>query len=80
MPNSGVLAIPEPFVNGHRDHIIATIARTRLPAMTSLLGAMEAGGLMSYTFIWDELMRAPVGYIDRILKGAVPKDLPIQAP
>ena len=35
---------------------------------------------MSYTFVWDELMRAPVGYIDRILKGAVPKDLPIQAP
>ena len=35
---------------------------------------------MSYTFVWDELIRAPVGYIDRILKGAVPRDLPIQAP
>jgi putative ABC transport system substrate-binding protein len=41
---------------------------------------MEAGALMSYTFIWDELTRAPVGYIDRILKGASPADLPIQAP
>jgi hypothetical protein len=36
--------------------------------------------LMSYTFIWDELVRAPVGYVDRILKGASPRDLPIQAP
>jgi putative ABC transport system substrate-binding protein len=35
---------------------------------------------MSYTFVWDELVRAPVGYIDRILKGASPTDLPIQAP
>ena len=78
--DSGVLAIPEPFVNGHRDHIIATLNRTRLPAMMPLLGAMEAGGLMSYTFVWDELMRAPVGYIDRILKGAAARDLPIQAP
>jgi len=35
---------------------------------------------MSYTFVWDELIRAPVGYIDRILKGALPRDLPIQTP
>jgi len=36
--------------------------------------------LISYTFVWDELILAPVGYIDRILKGALPRDLPIQAP
>jgi putative ABC transport system substrate-binding protein len=35
---------------------------------------------MSYTFVWDELVSAPVDYIDRILKGASPRDLPIQAP
>lgn len=35
---------------------------------------------MSYTFVWDELVSAPVDYIDRILKGASPHDLPIQAP
>ena len=79
-PNSGVLVIPEPFANAHRDHIIAACARLRLPALVSLLGAMEAGALMSYTFVWDELVRAPVGYIDRILRGASPTDLPIQAP
>jgi putative ABC transport system substrate-binding protein len=43
-------------------------------------GAGDSGALISYTFVWDELIRAPVGYIDRILKGALPRDLPIQAP
>jgi putative ABC transport system substrate-binding protein len=79
-PNSAVLVIPEPFTNGHRDHIIAACARARLPAMISLLGAMEAGALMSYTIVRDELVRSPVDYVDRILKGASPQDLPIQAP
>jgi putative ABC transport system substrate-binding protein len=79
-PNRALLVIPEPFTNGHRDHIIATCARLRLPAINSVLGARENGALMSYTFVWDELIRAPVDYIDRILKGASPRDLPIQAP
>jgi putative ABC transport system substrate-binding protein len=79
-PDGGVLVIPEPFTNAHRDHIIASCARVRVPALISLLSAMEAGALMSYTFAWDELMRAPVTYIDRILKGVAPRDLPIQAP
>jgi putative ABC transport system substrate-binding protein len=79
-PNRALLVIPEPFTNGHRDHIIATCARFRLPALNSVLGARENGALMSYTFAWDELIRAPVDYIDRILKGASPRDLPIQAP
>jgi putative tryptophan/tyrosine transport system substrate-binding protein len=78
--NSAVLVIPEPFTNGHRDYIIASCARLRLPAINSVLGAKDSGALMSYTFVWDELIRAPVTYIDRILKGASPRDLPIQAP
>src|SRR5262249_35722890 len=79
-PNSALLVIPEPFANGHRDHIVAQCARFRLPALNSVLGAVENGALMSYTFVWDELIRAPVEYIDRILKGASARDLPIQAP
>jgi len=79
-PGRALLVIPEPFTNGHRDHIIATCARLGLPAINSVLGARENGALMSYTFVWDELIRAPVEYIDRILKGARPRDLPIQAP
>ncbi len=79
-PRSGLIVIPEPFTNGHRDHIVAQCARLGLPALNSVLGAVENGALMSYTFAWDELIRAPVGYIDRILKGALPRDLPIQLP
>ncbi len=79
-PHSAVLVIPEPFANGHRDHIVAQCARLKLPALNSVLGAVENGALMSYTFVWDELIRAPVEYIDRILKGASARDLPIQAP
>jgi ABC-type uncharacterized transport system substrate-binding protein len=79
-PRRALLVIPEPFTNGHRDHIIASCARLGLPAINSVLGAKENGALISYTFVWDELIRAPVGYIDRILKGVLPRDLPIQAP
>ena len=79
-PGRALLVIPEPFTNGHRDHIIASCTRIGLPAINSVLGASENGALISYTFVWDELIRAPVGYIDRILKGALPRDLPIQAP
>ncbi|QPF88938.1 ABC transporter substrate-binding protein [Bradyrhizobium commune] len=78
--NTGLLVIPEPFTNGHRDHIVAQCARFRVPALNSVLGAVDDGALMSYTFVWDELVSAPVDYIDRILKGASPRDLPIQAP
>jgi putative ABC transport system substrate-binding protein len=79
-PRRALLVIPEPFTNGHRDHIIALCARIGLPTINSVLGASQNGALISYTFVWDELIRAPVDYIDRILKGALPRDLPIQAP
>jgi ABC-type uncharacterized transport system substrate-binding protein len=79
-PRRALLVIPEPFTNGHRDHIIASCARLGLPAINSVLGAKDNGALISYTFVWDELIRAPVGYLDRILKGVLPRDLPIQAP
>ena len=78
--NGSLLVIPEPFTNGHRDHIVAQCDRFRVPALNSVLGAVDGGALMSYTFVWDELVSAPVDYIDRILKGASPHDLPIQAP
>jgi putative ABC transport system substrate-binding protein len=79
-PHGGLLVIPEPFTNAHRDQIIAQCARFRLPALNPLVGGVERGGLMSYTFAFDELIRQPISYIDRILKGESPKDLPVQAP
>jgi putative ABC transport system substrate-binding protein len=79
-PHRALLVIPEPFTNGHLDQIIQSCARFRLPAINSTVGAKEHGALISYSFVLDELMRGPAGYIDRILRGALPRDLPIQAP
>ena len=79
-PHGGLLVIPEPFTNAHRDQIIAQCARFGLPALNPLIGAVKRGALISYTFAFDELIRQPISYIDRILKGESPKDLPVQAP
>lgn len=79
-PHGALMVIPEPFTNAHRDQIIAQCARSGLPALNSVLGAVERGALISYTVVLDELIRSPVSYIDRILKGGSPSDLPIQAP
>ena len=54
-------------------------ARLSLHLSQELL-AVKRGALISYTFAFDELIRQPISYIDRILKGESPKDLPIQAP
>jgi putative ABC transport system substrate-binding protein len=79
-PHSALLVLPEPFTNVHLDQIIAQCARFGLPAMNPVANAPERGGLISYTVVLDELIRKPVSYIDRILKGGSPGDLPVQAP
>jgi putative ABC transport system substrate-binding protein len=50
----------------------------RLPTMSSLKDAVEAGGLMSYSPNWDDLFRRGAIYVDKILKGAKPADLPVE--
>jgi putative ABC transport system substrate-binding protein len=79
-PHGGLLIIPEPFTNAHRDQIIATSARFKLPTINPVFGAANRGALISYTFAFDVMMRAPVTYIDRILRGESPRSLPVQAP
>jgi putative ABC transport system substrate-binding protein len=79
-PHSGLLVVPEPFTNAHRDQIIAQANRFSLPALNPVSGATDRGALASYTYAFDEMMRQPVSYIDRILKGESPSDLPVQAP
>jgi putative ABC transport system substrate-binding protein len=78
-PHGALLVIPEPFTNAHRDQIIAQCARLGLPAINSVPSAVDRGALISYTVVLDELIRKPVSYIDRILKGGSPSDLPVQA-
>jgi putative ABC transport system substrate-binding protein len=79
-PNSGYVVIPDAFTIQHRAEIIALAARHRVPAVYWSRSFTELGGLISYgPFIVDEYRRAAL-YVDRILKGSKPSELPVQAP
>jgi putative tryptophan/tyrosine transport system substrate-binding protein len=80
LPNGGLVAIPDSFTGEHRTLIIALAARHRLPAVYSTLSSTPGGGLMAYAVDTRDLMQRAAGYIDRILKGAKPADLPVQQP
>jgi putative tryptophan/tyrosine transport system substrate-binding protein len=66
--------------NLHRDLIITLAARHKLPAVYPNRSFVTAGGLMSYGSNLLDLYRRAAGYVDRILKGEKPADLPVQAP
>src|SRR5450759_598366 len=79
-PNGGLVVIPDAFTIQHRAEIIALAARHRIPAVYWSRSFTEIGGLISYgPFIVDEYRRAAL-YVDRILKGSKPSELPVQAP
>jgi len=80
VPNSGLLLPPDTTTITHRDLIIALAARHRLPAVYSLRLFVTAGGLMSYGTDVVEIFRLAATYADRILRGAKPAELPVQAP
>jgi putative tryptophan/tyrosine transport system substrate-binding protein len=71
---------PDATVITHRDLVIALAARHRLPAVYSLKLFVAAGGLMSYGTDQNEMFRLAASYVDRILRGDKPADLPVQAP
>jgi len=75
-----LLTLADPLTLFHRDRIIEAAAKNRLPAMYELQEFVEAGGLMSYgPSILDNFRRAAT-YVDKILKGAKPGDLPVEQP
>jgi putative ABC transport system substrate-binding protein len=76
----GLLVINEAFTNAHRDAIIALAARYRLPAVYPFRFFAVAGGLMSYGIDLNDVFRRLGDYINRILAGAKPSDLPVQNP
>jgi len=79
-PNGGLIVTGSPQAISHRDLIIASAARHRLPAVYFVRVWAAAGGLISYgPDVFDQLRRA-AGYVDRILKGDKPADMPVQAP
>ena len=79
-PNSGLVLLPSATTLEHRDVVVALAARYRLPAVYSLRPYVVAGGLMYYGTNVIELYRQAATYVDRILLGAKPADLPVQAP
>jgi putative tryptophan/tyrosine transport system substrate-binding protein len=79
-PGGGLIAIPDSFTLGRRDVIIALAAHHRLPALYSALPFTSSGGLMAFGVNTRDMMQRAAAYIDRILKGAKPADLPVQAP
>lgn len=79
-PYGALLVIPEPFTAAHRDQIINQASLGSLPNMVPLVQATKHGALVSYNYSFDAIMSEPVSYIDRILKGQAPGDLPVQAP
>lgn len=79
-PNGGVVATASPLTGLHRDLIIRLAAEHRLPAIYPYNHFAPAGGLIAFGPDLVEPFRNAAGYIDRILRGAKPADLPVQAP
>jgi putative ABC transport system substrate-binding protein len=79
-PNGGLLFPSDATINVHQDLIISLAARHRLPAVYSRRSFVEDGGLMSYGIIDADQFQQAAMYVDRILKGEKPADLPVQAP
>ena len=79
-PSSGLVMIPDTFTIAHRGEITALAARHRLPAVYPFRMFTEAGGLLSYGNDPVDNYRRAATYVDRVLKGAKPSELPVQAP
>jgi putative tryptophan/tyrosine transport system substrate-binding protein len=79
-PNGGLIPTASPAATLHRDLIIALAARHKLPAVYPERHFVAAGGLISYGADYIDQYRQAAGYVDRILKGEKPGDLPVQAP
>ena len=79
-PDSGLIVIPDGFLNVHRAEIIALVERHRLPTICPWRFFPHAGGLLSYGSDQRDQFRLAAIYVDRILKGEKPSQLPVQAP
>jgi putative ABC transport system substrate-binding protein len=80
VPDGGLLFVPDATIIAHRDLVIALAARYRLPAVYPWRYFVAAGALMSYGIDNIDVVQKAASYVDRILRGAKPVELPVQAP
>jgi putative ABC transport system substrate-binding protein len=76
----GLLLLDIALFTTHRDRLVALAAASRLPAVYGYREMVEAGGLMSYGVSFSDMYRRAATYVDKILKGAKPADLPVEEP
>jgi putative tryptophan/tyrosine transport system substrate-binding protein len=79
-PNGGLMVMPDSYLVAHRANVTSLAARHRLPAVYPFRAFSELGGLLSYGNDTLDNYRRAATYVDRILKGAKPSELPVQAP
>jgi putative ABC transport system substrate-binding protein len=79
-PRGGLVVMPDIFALGHRAPIILLAARNNVPAVYPLSDFARDGGLLSYGPNQVDIWRRAATYVDRILRGAKPGDLPVQLP
>jgi putative ABC transport system substrate-binding protein len=77
---AGLMTLDDPLLLSAKQQIIKLAADARLPVVYGLRDYVEANGLMSYSVDRQQVCRRAAGYVDKILKGAVPADLPVQQP
>jgi ABC-type uncharacterized transport system substrate-binding protein len=79
-PNGGIVVFPNPITNEHRELIIGLATRLSIPAVYAFRYFVAGGGLMSYGIDVVDLYKRAAIYVDRILKGEKPSELPVQQP
>ena len=79
-PGGGLVAVPDFFMTAHRASIIAAAARNNVPAVYNFSVFARDGGLLSYGVDMADTWRRAATYVDGILRGAKPGDLPVQFP
>jgi putative tryptophan/tyrosine transport system substrate-binding protein len=75
-----VITLPQPLMNSHRNLIVGFAIKNKLPAIYPAPEYMDAGGLMYYGPVYTELFRRAASYVDKILKGTKPADIPVEQP
>jgi putative ABC transport system substrate-binding protein len=78
--NSGLIFLPDAITSARRVQIAALVAQCRLPAIYPLRYFCEVGGLMSYGVNIDKIIAGAASYVDLVLRGAKPAELPVQGP